>query len=150
MLTVQPWKISGFTARSTLSPRPFPIMGKGAALEDISPAAPGRMAQPEQAVKGKPPQAAVLCTLDRLFLPVLNSRRRRGIYHQSPMQICARTAVALGHFVSKSLHDNFDFSGRMAGGGAGSRLDNQNRAAPSGPRLYRAKKPPYFQGRLSA
>ena len=35
-------------------------------------------------------------------------------------------------------------------GGAGSRLDNQNRAAPSGPRLYRAKKPPYFQGRLSA
>ena len=84
MLTVQPWKVSGFTARSTLSPRPFPIMGKGAALEDISPAAPGRMAQPEQAVKGKPPQAAVLCTLDRLFLPVLNSRRRRGIYHQRP------------------------------------------------------------------
>ena len=59
-------------------------MGKGAALEDISPAALGGVAQPGQAVKGKPPQAAVLRTLDRQLPPVLNSRRRRGIYHQSP------------------------------------------------------------------
>ena len=145
MLTVQPWKISGFTARSTLSPRPFPIMGKGAALEDISPAAPGRMAQPEQAVKGKPPQAAVLCTLDRLFLPVLNSRRRRGIYHQSPMQKCARTAVALGHFVSKSLHDNFDFSGRMAGGVLGAALITKIGRPPVGPGYIAQKSRPIFK-----
>lgn len=37
---------------STLSPRPFPIQGKGAALEDISPVAPWEVAQPGQPVKG--------------------------------------------------------------------------------------------------
>ena len=36
----------------TLSPRPFPIQGKGAALEDISPVAPWEVAQPGQPVKG--------------------------------------------------------------------------------------------------
>ena len=114
MLTVQPWKISGFTARSTQSPCPFPFMGKGAALEDISPAAPGGVAQPGQAVKGKPPQAAVLRTLDCQLPAVLNSRRRRGIYHQSPYEKRAGTTIALGHFVSKSLRNNLDFAGRMA------------------------------------
>ena len=38
--------------RSTLSPRPFPGQGKGAALEDISPVAPWEVAQPGQPVKG--------------------------------------------------------------------------------------------------
>ena len=38
--------------RSTLSPRPFPVQGKGAALEDISPVAPWEVAQPGQPVKG--------------------------------------------------------------------------------------------------
>ena len=33
-------------------PRPFPIQGKGAALEDISPVAPWEVAQPGQPVKG--------------------------------------------------------------------------------------------------
>lgn len=37
---------------SALSPRPFPIQGKGAALEDISPVAPWEVAQPGQPVKG--------------------------------------------------------------------------------------------------
>ena len=37
---------------STLSPRPFPIQGKGAALEDISPVAPWEVAQPGLPVKG--------------------------------------------------------------------------------------------------
>ena len=59
-------------------------MGKGAALEDISPAAPGGVAQPGRAVKGKPPQAAGVPPLDRPLPAVLSSRRRRGIYHQSP------------------------------------------------------------------
>jgi len=36
----------------TLSPRPFPIQGKGAALEDISPVAPWEVAQPGLPVKG--------------------------------------------------------------------------------------------------
>lgn len=42
------------------TPRPFPIMEKGAALEDISPAAPWYIARPGLPVKGKPPQAAAL------------------------------------------------------------------------------------------
>ncbi|MCI9273417.1 MAG: hypothetical protein HFE39_05595 [Clostridiales bacterium] len=59
-------------------PLPFPIHGKGAALEDISPAAPGEVTQPGKAGKGKPTQAAMLRTLDCQRPPVLNSKRRRG------------------------------------------------------------------------
>ena len=43
---------------STQSPRPFPFMGKGAALEDMPPSRRFWVAQPGQAVKGRPPQAA--------------------------------------------------------------------------------------------
>ena len=67
---------------SAQSPRPFPVMGKGAALEDIyTPAAPLEIAQPGQTVKGRPPQAAVRCTLDGPLPAVQEDRRRRGIYH---------------------------------------------------------------------
>ena len=53
MSTYQPWKDSDLRrSGSTLSPRPFPIQGKGAALEDISPVAPWEVAQPGQPVKG--------------------------------------------------------------------------------------------------
>ena len=84
MLTVQPWKISGFYSAFNPIPPPFPIHGKGGGSGGYIPRRAGGVAQPGQAVKGKPPQAAVLRTLDRLLPPVLNSRRRRGIYHQSP------------------------------------------------------------------
>ena len=36
-------------------PRPFPIMGKGAALEDIPPPRRRKIAQPGPPVKGNPP-----------------------------------------------------------------------------------------------
>ena len=65
-------------------PPPFPIHGKGGGSGGYIPRRAGGVAQPGQAVKGKPPQAAVLRTLDGPLPPVLNSRRRRGIYHQSP------------------------------------------------------------------
>lgn len=37
-------------------PRPFPVMGKGAALEDIPPPRRQEIEQPGPSVKGKPPQ----------------------------------------------------------------------------------------------
>ncbi len=64
-------------------PPPFPNHGKGGGSGGYIPRRAGRVAQPRQTVKCKPPQAAVLRTLDRPLPPVLNSRRRRGIYHQS-------------------------------------------------------------------
>ena len=73
-----------FLQRVQPYPPPFPIHGKGGGSGGYIPRRAGGVAQPGQAVKGKPPQAAVLRTLDRLLPPVLNSRRRRGIYHQSP------------------------------------------------------------------
>ncbi len=149
MVTVQPWKISGFTARSAQSPRPFPFMGKGAALEDISPAAPGGVAQPGQAVKGKPPRAAVLRTLDCQLPAVLSSRRRRGIYHQSPYEKMRGDNDCFGTFCLEFAARHLGFRVEWPGS-AGGRLVNQNRAAPSGLRPYRAKKPSHFQGRLSA
>ena len=52
-ISYQSWKDSDLRrSGSTLSPRPFPIQGKGAALEDISPVAPWEVAQPGQPVKG--------------------------------------------------------------------------------------------------
>ena len=36
-------------------PRPFPVMGKGAALEDIPPPRRWKIAQPGPPVKGNPP-----------------------------------------------------------------------------------------------
>ena len=36
-------------------PRPFPILGKGAALEDIPPSCRQKIEQPGPSVKGKPP-----------------------------------------------------------------------------------------------
>ncbi|NCE65580.1 hypothetical protein D1159_13565 [Pseudoflavonifractor sp. 524-17] len=82
MLTVQPWKISDFYSAFTPIP-PFPIHGKGGGSGGYIPRRAGGIAQPGQTVKGKPPQAAVLRILDCPLPPVLNSRRRRGIYHQS-------------------------------------------------------------------
>ena len=73
-----------FLQRVQPYPPPFPIHGKGGGSGGYIPRRAGGVAQPGQAAKGKPPQAAVLRTLDRLLPPVLNSRRRRGIYHQSP------------------------------------------------------------------
>ena len=90
-------------------------MGKGAALEDISPAAPGGVAQPGRAVKGKPPQAAVLRTLDRLLPPVLNSRRRRGIYHQSPYVKMRGDNDCFGTFCLEVAIRYLYFAGGMAG-----------------------------------
>ena len=68
---------------STLSPRPFPIQGKGAALEDIPPPLAGEIAQPGQTVKGRPPQnAAGVPPLDGPLPAVQHKPRRRGIYHR--------------------------------------------------------------------
>ena len=67
---------------STLSPRPFPVLEKGAALEDIPPVTPPGMAQPGPAVKGKPP-LAVLRTLDGQHPAMPQYGRRRGIIRQS-------------------------------------------------------------------
>ena len=61
------------------------------------------------------------------------------------MQKCARTAVALGHFVSKSLHDNFDFSGRMAGGVLGAALITKIGRPPVGPGYIAQKSRPIFK-----
>ena len=65
---------------STLSPRPFPFMGKGGS-GGYTPAAVPEIAQPGQAVKGKPPQTAGVPPLDGPFPAALQNIRRRGIYH---------------------------------------------------------------------
>ena len=106
---------SGFTARSTLSPCPFPIMGKGAALEDISPAAPGKVHSrggPSRASRRKRRCYAPLTAHSRMCSIVGGDG---GYTTRAPMQKCAGTTIALGHFVSKSLRDNLDFAGGMAG-----------------------------------
>ena len=120
-------------------------MGKGAALEDISPAAPGRMAQPEQAVKGKPPQAAVLCTLDRLFLPVLNSRRRRGIYHQSPYVKMRGDNDCFGTFCLEVTAPIFILFGWNSRGLLGVALITKIGRPPVGPGHIAQKSRPIFK-----
>ena len=56
---------------STQSPRSFPVMGKGVALEDILPSRRRGKEQPGPPVKGKPPQSggvdAPLTDSSRLF-----------------------------------------------------------------------------------
>ena len=65
--------------RSTLSPPPFPIQGKGAALEDISPVAPWEVAQPGQPVKGAEHRRAAAAMPLTGRPAVLWVARRRGI-----------------------------------------------------------------------
>src|SRR5699024_7521449 len=62
-------------------PPPFPIHGKGGGSGGYTPAALPEIAQPGQAVKGKPPQAAGVPPLDCPFPAALQNIRRRGIYH---------------------------------------------------------------------
>ena len=150
MLTVQPWKVSGFTARSTLSPRPLSQSWERGRLWRIYP----------------PPRREGWHSRNRQSRA---SRRKRRCY--APLTDCSCLCLIVGGdggYTTRALCKNargqrllWDILSRSHcmiiltfrvewPGGAGSRLDNQNRAAPSGPRLYRAKKPPYFQGRLSA
>ena len=72
--------LSSYPLSSTLSPRPFPFMGKGGS-GGYTPAALPEIAQPGQAVKGKPPQTAGVPPLDCPFPAALQNIRRRGIYH---------------------------------------------------------------------
>ena len=67
--------------------------------EPYSPAAPLEVAQPGQTVKGKPPRAAVRCTLDGPLPAVQEYRRRRGIYHHRAHP--KRGALTSGQSVQK-------------------------------------------------
>ena len=59
---------------------PFPILGEGAAVEDIPPSRRQRIEQPGPSVKGNPPYMAVLYTLDKQLPAVLqNMRQQRDI-----------------------------------------------------------------------
>ena len=55
--------------------------GKGGGSGGYTPAALPEIAQPGQAVKGKPPQTADVPPLDCPFPAALQNIRRRGIYH---------------------------------------------------------------------
>ena len=104
-----------FLQRVQPYPPPFPIHGKGGGSGGYIPRRAGGVAQPGQAVKGKPPQAAVLRTLDRLLPPVLNSRRRRGIYHQSPYVKMRGDNDCFGTFCLEVATRYLYFAGGMAG-----------------------------------
>ena len=88
---------------STLSPRPFPIQGKGAALEDISPVAPWEVAQPGQPVKGAEHRRAAAA------LPLTGSPG------------CAMGGAATG---DKSGRDSVDGTVKTGGGASGHDVQN--------------------------
>ena len=73
------WRI--YPRRLAGIPPPFPIHGKGGGSGGYTPAALPEIAQPGQAVKGKPPQTADVPPLDCPFPAALQNIRRRGIYH---------------------------------------------------------------------
>ena len=88
---------------STLSPRPFPIQGKGAALEDISPVAPWEVAQPGLPVKGAEHRRAAAA------LPLTGSPG------------CAMGGAATG---DKSGRDSVDGTVKTGGGASGHDVQN--------------------------
>ena len=100
----------------------------------------GGGAQPGQAVKGRPPQAAVLRTLDRLLPPVLNSKRRRGIYHQSPYVKMRGDNDCFGTFCLEATMRYLDFSGRMAGAAGAALITKTGRPPVDSGHI--AQKPP--------
>ena len=129
-------------------PPPFPIHGKGGGSGGYIPRRAGGVAQPGQAVKGKPPQAAVLRTLDRQLPPVLNSRRRRGIYHQSTYVKMRGDNDCFGTFCLEATMRYLDFSGRMAGAAGAALITKAGRPPVDSGHIAQKNRPIFKDGFL--
>ncbi len=129
-------------------PPPFPIHGKGGGSGGYIPRRAGGVAQPGQAVKGKPPQAALLRTLDRQLPPVLNSRRRRGIYHQSTYVKMRGDNDCFGTFCLEATMRYLDFSGRMAGAAGAALITKAGRPPVDSGHIAQKNRPIFKDGFL--
>ena len=82
-----------FGAKRLCIPPPFPIHGKGGGSGGYTPAALPEIAQPGQAVKGKPPQTADVPPLDCPFPAALQNIRRRGYITTEPIPGAGRSPL---------------------------------------------------------